>query len=98
MIRFDKKKQLWKKSKVSKKLYKKRNLCDNYAEFLTNVPKISEAARAAMEADLTLEELRSTIKSKAMEDTAPSPEVIPYSGYFVKDYEVPYNNLKWFLA
>ena len=38
------------------KLYKKE-LNSNYAEFLTNVPKISEAARAAMEADLTLEEL-----------------------------------------
>ena len=38
------------------KLYKKRILCSNYAEFLTNVPKISETARAAMEADLTLEE------------------------------------------
>ena len=38
-------------------LYKKRNLFNNCAEFLTNVPKISGAARAAMEADLTLEEL-----------------------------------------
>ena len=35
----------------------------------TNVPKISEAARAAMETDLTLEELSSSIKSKAMKDT-----------------------------
>ena len=46
------------------KLYTKRNLCNNYGEFLDNVPKISEAARAAMEADLTLEELSNTIKSK----------------------------------
>ena len=45
------------------KLYKKRILSNNYDEFLTNVPKISEAARAAMEADLTLEELSSTCKS-----------------------------------
>ena len=45
-----------------------KNLSSNYAEFLTNVPKISEAARAAMEADLTLEELSSTIKSKAMKN------------------------------
>ena len=43
------------------KLYKKRIFCSDYAEFLTNVPKISEAARAAMEADLTLEELSSTL-------------------------------------
>ena len=63
------------------KLYKKRNLCNNYGEFLDNVPKISEAARAAMETDLTLEELSSTIKSKAMKDTAPGPDGIPYSVY-----------------
>ena len=63
------------------KLYKKRILSNNYDEFLTNVPKISEAARAAMEADLTLEELSSTIKSKAMKDTAPGPDGIPYSVY-----------------
>ena len=34
-----------------------------------------------MEADLTLEELSSTIKSKAMKDTAPGPDGIPYSVY-----------------
>ena len=62
------------------KLYKKRNLSNNYEEFLTYVPKISEAARAAMEADLTLEELSSTIKSKAMKDTPPGPDGITYSG------------------
>ena len=32
-----------------------------------------------MEADLTLEELSSTIKSKAMKDTAQGPDGIPYS-------------------
>ena len=58
-------------------LYKKRNLCNNYAEFLTNVTKISGAAKAAMEADLTLEELGNTIKSKAMKDTAPGLDGIP---------------------
>ena len=60
---------------------KKRNLSSNYGKFLTNVPKISEAARAAMEADLTLEEFSSTIKSKAMKDTAPGPDGLPYSVY-----------------
>ena len=45
------------------------------------MPKISEAARAAMEADLTLEELSSTIKSKGMKDTAPGRDGIPYSVY-----------------
>ncbi len=45
------------------------------------VPKISDAARAAMEADITLEELSNTIKSKAMKDTAPGPDGIPYSVY-----------------
>ena len=45
------------------------------------VPKISEAARAAMEADLILKELSITIKSKAMKDTAPGPDGIPYSVY-----------------
>ena len=44
------------------KLYKKGNFSSNYAEFLTNAPKISEAARAPMEADLTLEELSCTKK------------------------------------
>ena len=39
---------------------------------------MSEAARAAMEADITLEELSSTIKSKAMKDTVPGPDGIPY--------------------
>ena len=34
-----------------------------------------------MEADLTLEKLSSTIKSKAMKDTAPGPDGIPYSVY-----------------
>ena len=34
-----------------------------------------------MEADLKLEELSSTIKSKAMKDTAPGPDGIPYSVY-----------------
>ena len=56
-------------------------MSSNYAEFLTNVPKKSEAARAAMEADLTLEELSSTIKNKAIKDTAPGPDGIPYSVY-----------------
>ena len=63
------------------KLYTKRNLSNNYGEFLDNVPKISDAARAAMEADITLEELSNTIKSKAMKDTAPGPDGIPYSVY-----------------
>ena len=31
-----------------------------------------------MEADLTLEELNSTIKRKAMKDMAPGPDGIPY--------------------
>ena len=57
----------------------KRVLNSDYTDFLTNVPKISEASRAAMEADLKLEELRSTIKSKVMKDTAPGPDGIPYS-------------------
>ena len=48
-------------------------------EFLDNAPKISVAARAAMETDLTLKELSNTIKSKAMKDTAPGPDGIPYS-------------------
>ena len=34
-----------------------------------------------METDLTLEELRNTIKSKAMKDTAPGLDGIPYSVY-----------------
>ena len=34
-----------------------------------------------MEADLTLEELNSTIKRKAMKDMAPGPDGIPYSVY-----------------
>ena len=34
-----------------------------------------------MEADLTLEVLSNTIKSKAMKDTAPGPDGIPYSVY-----------------
>ena len=34
-----------------------------------------------MEADLTLEELSSTIKSKAMKDTGPGQDGIPYSVY-----------------
>ena len=34
-----------------------------------------------MEADLTLEEFSSTIKSKGMKDTAPGPDGIPYSVY-----------------
>ncbi len=37
--------------------------------------------RAAMEADITLEELSNTIKSKAMKDKAPGPDGIPYSVY-----------------
>ena len=44
---------------IYQKLNKKRQLSSNYADFLTNVPKINEAARAAMETDLTLEELES---------------------------------------
>ena len=35
-----------------------------------------------MEADITLEELSSTIKSKAVKDTAPGPDSIPYSVYY----------------
>ena len=38
------------------------------------LPKISKASRAAMGANLTMEELSSTIKSKAMKDTAPGPD------------------------
>ena len=34
---------------------------------------------AAMEADLTLEKLSSTMKSKSMKDTAPGMDGIPYS-------------------
>ena len=34
-----------------------------------------------MEADLTLEELQDTMKSKGMKDTAPGPDGIPYSVY-----------------
>jgi hypothetical protein len=34
-----------------------------------------------MEADITLEELSNTIKSKAMKDTAPGPDGIPHSVY-----------------
>ena len=34
-----------------------------------------------MENDLTQEELSNTIKSRAMKDTAPGPDGIPYSVY-----------------
>ena len=34
-----------------------------------------------MEADLTLEELQATMKSKGMKDIAPGPDGIPYSVY-----------------
>ena len=34
-----------------------------------------------MEADLTLEELQTTMKSKGMKDTVPGPDGIPYSVY-----------------
>ena len=59
----------------------KRELSRNYEEFLANVSKISEAARTAKEVVQTLEELSNTIKSKAMKDTAPGPDGIPYSVY-----------------
>ena len=39
-----------------------------------NLPKVSEASKAAMEADLTLEELQATMKRKGMKDTAPGPD------------------------
>ena len=45
-------------------------------DFLTNVPKICEVAKAAMEADL-----HNTIKSKAMKDTASGPDRKPFSVY-----------------
>ena len=63
------------------KLYKRRVLNNNYGEFLDNLPKVSDASKAAMEADLTLEELQDTMKSKGMKDTAPGPDGIPYSVY-----------------
>ena len=50
-------------------------------EFLDNLPKVSDASKAAMETDLTLEELQDTMKSKGMKDTAPGPDGIPYSVY-----------------
>ena len=56
-------------------------LNNNYGEFLDNLPKVSDASKAAMEADLTLEELQATMKSKGMKDTAPGPVGIPYSVY-----------------
>ena len=59
-------------------LYTKKHLNNNYSEFLDNLPKVSEASKAAMEADLTLEELQATMKSKGMKDTAPGPDGIPY--------------------
>ena len=62
-------------------LYTKKHLNNNYSEFLDNLPKVSEASKAAMEADLTLEELQATMKSKGMKDTAPGPDGIPYSVY-----------------
>ena len=42
-------------------LYTKKQLNNNYSEFLDNLPKVSDASKAAMEADLTLEELQTTI-------------------------------------
>ena len=51
------------------KLYKKEYQTKSI--FLENLPKVSEASKAAMEADLTLEELQDTMKSKGMKDTAP---------------------------
>ena len=51
------------------------------SDFLDNIPKVCEASKAAMEADLTLEELQNTMKSKGMKDTAPGPDGIPYSVY-----------------
>ena len=42
------------------KLYKRRVLNNNYDDFLANLPKVSDASKAAMEADLTLEELQDT--------------------------------------
>ena len=50
-----------------------------------NLPKVSEASKAAMEADLTLEELQATMKSKGMKD-APGPDGIPYSVYIRGTY------------
>ena len=62
-------------------LYTKKQLNNNYSEFLDNLPQVSDASKAAMEDDLTLEELQNTMKSKGMKDTAPGPDGIPYSVY-----------------
>ena len=37
------------------------------------LPKISDASKAAMEEDITLEELEITMESIAMQDSAPLP-------------------------
>ena len=60
-------------------LYTKKQLNNNCSEFLDNLPNVSDASKAAMEAELTLEELQTTMKSKGMNDTAPGPDGIPYS-------------------
>ena len=66
---------------VKTKVLTKKQLNNNYSEFLDNLPKVSDASKAAMEAYLTLEELQATMKSKGMKDTAPGPDGIPYSVY-----------------
>ena len=45
-------------------------------EFLNKLPKVCIASKAAMEADLTLEELQSTMKNQAMNDIG-GPESAP---------------------
>ena len=78
---FDKNTILHKVKMFYQNLYQKKTLDNDYSNFLINNPKISNASKEAMEADLTLEELYNTCTGKKMKDTAPGPDGIPYSVY-----------------
>ncbi len=58
----DKKSIMEKVKNIYQKLFKKKTLNTDYKEFLSNNPKISEASKESMKADLTQEEIHNACK------------------------------------
>lgn len=62
-----------------KKLYDKNTTDTNYYDLLSDCPSLNDEQRKALDDEITLEELRSTVNN--CKDSAPGPDGIPYKVY-----------------